>query len=35
MPDRFSEILVNKGIISQEQLTEATRVAGDSGKKLH
>ncbi|MGA1617230.1 MAG: type II/IV secretion system protein [Planctomycetia bacterium] len=35
MPDRFSEILVNKGIISQEQLTEATKVAGDSGKKLH
>ena len=35
MPDRFSEILVSKGIISQEQLTEATKVAGDSGKKLH
>ncbi len=35
MPDRFSEILVTKGIISQEQLTEATKVASDSGKTLH
>jgi len=35
MPDRFSEILVRKGIISQDQLAEATKVAGESGKQLH
>ena len=35
MPDRFSDILVTKGIISQEQLAEATKVASDSGKRLH
>lgn len=35
MPETLSDILVSKGIISQDQLTEATRIAGESGKMLH
>jgi type IV pilus assembly protein PilB len=35
MPDTFSTILVAEGIVSAEQLAEATRIAGSSGKKVH
>jgi type IV pilus assembly protein PilB len=35
MPDAFSTILVSEGIVSAEQLAEATRIAGSSGKKMH
>ena len=35
MPDTFSDILISKGIISEEQLAEATRVAGESGSRLY
>jgi type IV pilus assembly protein PilB len=35
MPDTFSTILVSEGIVSAEQLAEATRIAGSSGKKVH
>jgi type IV pilus assembly protein PilB len=35
MPDAFSTILISEGIVSAEQLAEATRIAGTSGKKMH
>jgi type IV pilus assembly protein PilB len=35
MPDAFATILVSDGIVSAEQLAEATRIAGSSGKKVH
>ena len=35
MPSSFSDILLSKGIISEDQLTEANRIAGESGKRLH
>jgi type IV pilus assembly protein PilB len=35
MPDAFSTILLSEGIVSAEQLAEATRIAGTSGKKMH
>ncbi|MFM8290667.1 MAG: GspE/PulE family protein [Planctomycetia bacterium] len=35
MPDTFSTILVSEGIVSAEQLAEASRIAGSSGKKVH
>jgi type IV pilus assembly protein PilB len=35
MPDAFNQILVSEGIISAEQLAEAIRIAGTSGKKVH
>jgi type IV pilus assembly protein PilB len=35
MPDAFSTILLAEGIVSAEQLAEATRIAGGSGKKVH
>ena len=34
-PDAFSKALLADGIVSVEQLNEATRVAGSSGKKVH
>ena len=34
-PDAFSTILVSEGIVSAEQLAEAVRLAGSSGKKVH
>ncbi|MFM9026093.1 MAG: GspE/PulE family protein [Planctomycetaceae bacterium] len=34
-PDAFSTILVTEGIVSAEQLAEAVRLAGSSGKKVH
>jgi type IV pilus assembly protein PilB len=34
-PDAFSQILVSEGIVSAEQLAEAVRIAGTSGKKVH
>jgi len=34
-PDAFSQLLVTEGIVSAEQLAEAMRVAGSSGKKVH
>jgi type IV pilus assembly protein PilB len=34
-PDAFATILVNEGIVSAEQLAEAVRLAGASGKKVH
>ena len=34
-PDAFSQLLVTEGIVSAEQLAEAMRVAGSSGKKMH
>ena len=33
--DAFSTILVSEGIVSAEQLAEAVRLAGSSGKKVH
>ena len=35
MPSSFSDILLSKGIISEDQLNEANRIASDSGKLLH
>ena len=35
MADAFSTILVSEGIVSAEQLAEAVRMAGSSGKKVH
>ncbi|MCE2725978.1 MAG: GspE/PulE family protein [Planctomycetaceae bacterium] len=35
MPDAFATILLSEGIVSAEQLAEATRIAGTSGKKMH
>jgi type IV pilus assembly protein PilB len=35
MPDAFSTLLLSEGIVSAEQLAEATRIAGTSGKKMH
>ena len=35
MASSFSDILRSKGIISEDQLTEANRIAGESGKMLH
>ena len=35
MPSSFSDILLSKGIISEDQLNEASRIAGESGKLLH
>jgi type IV pilus assembly protein PilB len=34
VPDAFAKILVSEGIISAEQLAEATRVAGTAGTKV-
>jgi type IV pilus assembly protein PilB len=34
-PDAFSQLLVSEGIVSADQLAEALRVAGSSGKKMH
>jgi type IV pilus assembly protein PilB len=34
-PDAFSQILVSEGIVSADQLAEAVRIAGTSGKKVH
>jgi type IV pilus assembly protein PilB len=34
-PDAFSTILVSEGLVSAEQLAEAVRLSGASGKKLH
>jgi type IV pilus assembly protein PilB len=33
--DAFTTLLVSEGIISADQLAEATRIAGTSGKKIH
>jgi type IV pilus assembly protein PilB len=33
--DAFATLLVSEGIVSAEQLAEATRIAGSSGKKIH
>jgi type IV pilus assembly protein PilB len=33
--DAFTTLLVSEGIISADQLAEATRIAGNSGKKIH
>ena len=35
MADAFSKLLVSEGIVSAEQLAEAVRIAGTSGKKVH
>ncbi len=35
MPSDFSDILLSKGVISEDQLNEANRIAGESGKLLH
>jgi type IV pilus assembly protein PilB len=34
-PAAFSQLLGTEGIVSAEQLAEAMRVAGSSGKKMH
>ncbi|MFM9059741.1 MAG: GspE/PulE family protein, partial [Planctomycetaceae bacterium] len=34
-PDAFATILVSEGLVSAEQLAEAVRIAGASGKKVH
>jgi len=34
-PDAFSNVLLSEGLVSAEQLAEAMRVAGTSGKKVH
>ncbi len=33
--DAFATLLISEGIISADQLAEATRIAGSSGKKMH
>ena len=33
--DAFSKLLITEGLVSAEQLAEAMRVAGSSGKKVH
>ena len=33
--DTFTTLLVSEGIVSAEQLAEAMRIAGSSGKKVH
>jgi type IV pilus assembly protein PilB len=35
MPDAFADILLAEGLVSADQLAEALRVAGSSGKKVH
>ena len=35
MPDAFADILLAEGLVSADQLAEALRVAGSSGKKIH
>ena len=35
MASNFTDILRSKKIISEDQLTEANRLAGESGKMLH
>ena len=35
MADAFTNLLVSEGIVSAEQLAEAMKVAGASGKKIH
>ena len=35
MANAFSQILVAEGIVSAEQLAEAVRIAGTSGKQVH
>ncbi|MFM8953947.1 MAG: type II/IV secretion system protein, partial [Planctomycetaceae bacterium] len=35
MADAFTNLLVSEGIVSAEQLAEAMKVAGTSGKKVH
>ena len=34
-PDAFSQILLAEGLVSADQLAEAVRMAGSSGKKVH